>query len=55
MRGKAEVVALLDYILGEVIDARKNNDWDRVIEVIRKLRERLYYNTLDDLLSSLGL
>lgn len=52
---KAEVVALLDYILGELNDARRNDDWDRAISIVKRLRERLYYDTIDRILTSLGL
>lgn len=52
---KAEIVALLDYILGELNDAKRNNDWERAINIVRRLRERVYYDTIDRILTSLGL
>ncbi len=52
---RAELVVLMDYLLGRIRDARKRNDWDEALRVVEEVRERIYYYGIEELQKELGL
>ena len=52
---RAQLVVLMDYLLGRIRDARKRNDWDEALRAVEEVRERIYYYGLEELQKELGL
>ncbi|MEB3861198.1 MAG: hypothetical protein GSR84_03135 [Desulfurococcales archaeon] len=52
---KAQLVVLMDYLLGRIRDAARRGDWGEALRTVEEVRERIYYYGLEELQKELGL